>query len=144
MTVNIRFATAEDQATCIDFIGTLNGGPVRDDWHVTFAALVTRERGAVYVAEDDGLGLLGVATVSFNLAVRYGGEYCQLEELYVDPKARGRNCGGLLLQAVINSARERGCAEVGLYITHRHAANRPFYEKFDFEEVGVEVRQRLD
>ena len=26
MTVNIRFATAEDQATCIDFIGTLNGG----------------------------------------------------------------------------------------------------------------------
>ena len=52
------------------------------------------------VAEDDELGLLGVATVSFNLAVRYGGEYCQLEELYVDPKARGRNCGGLLLQAV--------------------------------------------
>ena len=90
MTVNIRFATAEDQATCIDFIGTLNGGPVLDDWHVTFAALVTRERGAVYVAEDDELGLLGVATVSYNLAVRYGGEYCQLEELY-DP-ARGRNC----------------------------------------------------
>ena len=144
MTVKIRFATAEDQATCIDFIGTLNGGPVRDDWHVTFASLVTRERGAVYVAEDDELGLLGVATVSFNLAVRYGGEYCQLEELYVDPKARGRNCGGLLLQAVIDSARKRGCAEVGLYITHRHAANRPFYEKFGFEDVGVEVRQRLD
>ena len=76
--------------------------------------------------------------------MRYGGEYCQLEELYVDPKARGRNCGGLLLRAVIDSARKRGCAEVGLYITHRHAANRPFYEKFGFEDVGVEVRQRLD
>ena len=51
---------------------------------------------------------------------------------------------GLLLQAVIDSARERGCPEVGLYITHRHAANWPFYEKFGFEDVGVEVRQRLD
>ena len=96
------------------------------------------------MSEDDELGLLGVATVSYNLAVRYGGEYCQLEELYVDPKARGRNCGGLLLQAVIDNARERGCPEVGLYITHRHAANWQFYEKFGFEDVGVEVRQRLD
>tara|TARA_B100000214_G_scaffold280212_1_gene209897 strand:+ start:46 stop:480 length:435 start_codon:yes stop_codon:yes gene_type:complete len=144
MTVKIRFATPEDQETCIDFIGTLNGGLVQDDWHVTFAALVTRERGSVYVAEDDELGVLGVATVSFNLAVRYGGEYCQLEELYVDPKARGRNCGGLLLQAVIDGARKRGCVEVGLYIAHRHAANRPFYEKFGFEDVGLEVRRRLD
>ena len=143
MTVTIRFATADDRETCIDFIGTLNGGPVRDDWHDTFRALVTQERGAAYVAMDDELGLLGVATVSFNLAVRYGGEYCQLEELYVDPKARGRNCGGLLLQAVIDGARERGCAEVGLYISHRHAANRPFYEKFGFKDVGIEVRQAL-
>ena len=45
---------------------------------------------------------------------------------------------------VLDGARERGCAEVGLYITHRHAANRPFYEKFGFGDVGVEVRQRLD
>ena len=52
--------------------------------------------------------------------------------------------GGLLLQAVIDGARERRCAEVGLYITYRHAANRPFYEKFGFEDVGVEVRQKLD
>ena len=144
MSVTIRHATAEDRAICIDFIGTLNGGPVLDSWSATFDALIERERGAIYVAEDDELGVLGVASVSFNLAIRFGGEYCQLEELYVDPKARGRNCGGLLLQAVIDSARERGCAEVGLYITHRHAANRPFYEKFGFEDVGVEVRQRLD
>ena len=110
MSVTIRHAEAADRETCIAFIGTLNGGPVLDSWHATFEALVTRARGAVYVAEDDELGVLGVATVSFNLAVRYGGEYCQLEELYVDPAARGKNCGGLLLEAVIAGARERGCA----------------------------------
>ena len=144
MSVYIRHAVAEDRDICIDFIGTLNGGPVLQSWHETFDALIDDTRGRIYVAEDDELGVLGVASVSFNLAIRYGGEYCQLEELYVDPKARGKNCGGLLLQAVIDSARDRGCTEVGLYITHRHAANRPFYEKFGFEDVGIEVRQRLN
>jgi len=143
MSVVIRHATAEDREVCIDFIGTLNGGRVLESWNTTFDALIKRERGAIYVAEDDELGVLGVASVSFNLAIRFGGEYCQLEELYVDPKARGKNCGGLLVQAVIDGARARGCRDVGLYITHRHAANRPFYEKYGFEDVGLEVRQKL-
>jgi GNAT superfamily N-acetyltransferase len=143
MSITIRHAKAEDRAVCNNFIGTLNGGPVLDTWSDTFDALIERKRGAIYVAEDAELGVLGVASVSFNLAIRFGGEYCQLEELYVDPKARGKNCGGLLVLAVIDGARERGCPDVGLYITHRHAANRLFYEKYGFEEVGIEVRQKL-
>ena len=143
MSVQIRHATAEESDLCIGFIGTLNGGPVLQSWYDTFDTLLDDKRGRVYVAEDDELGILGIASVSFNLAIRYGGEYCQLEELYVDPKARGKNCGGLLLQTVINGARTRGCAEVGLYITHRHSKNEPFYKKFNFEDVGIEVRQKL-
>ena len=143
MSVQIRHATAEDRDLCIGFIGTLNGGPVLQSWYDTFDVLLDDKRGRVYVAEDDELGILGIASVSFNLAIRYGGEYCQLEELYVDPKARGKNCGGLLLQTLINGARTRGCAEVGLYITHRHSKNEPFYKKFNFEDVGIEVRQKL-
>ncbi len=143
MSIHIRHATDEDRELCVGFIGTLNGGPILPSWHNTFDTLLDDTRGRIYVAEDDELGILGIASVSFNLAIRYGGEYCQLEELYVDPKARGKNCGGLLLQAVIEGARIRGCAEVGLYITHRHSKNRPFYEKFNFEDVGVEVRQKL-
>ena len=81
MSVVIRHATAEDREVCIDFIGTLNGGPVLESWNTTFDALIKRERGAIYVAEDDELGVLGVASASFNLAIRFGGEYCQLEEL---------------------------------------------------------------
>ena len=90
-------------------MGRGNGGPVLESWNTTFDALIKRERGAIYVAEDDELGVLGVASVSFNLAIRFGCEYCQLEELYVDPKARAKNCGGLLVQAVIDGARARGC-----------------------------------
>jgi GNAT superfamily N-acetyltransferase len=144
MSVHIRQAAAEDRELCVGFIGALNGGPVLPSWHNTFDTLLDDTRGRVYVAEDNDLGILGIASVSFNIAIRYGGEYCQLEELYVHPKARGKNCGGLLLQAVIEGARGRGCAEVGLYITHRHSKNEPFYKKFNFENVGVEVRQKLN
>jgi len=42
-----------------------------------------------------------MASISFNLALRYNGEYCQLEELVVDPDARGQNVGGLLLEETI-------------------------------------------
>ncbi len=71
MSVIIRHAAAEDRAVCIDFIGTLNGGPVLDSWIGTFDALVERERGALYVAEDAELGVLGGARVSFNLSLPF-------------------------------------------------------------------------
>jgi hypothetical protein len=35
-----------------------------------------------------------VLTVSYNLAIRYAGEYAQLEELIIDPAACGKNIGG--------------------------------------------------
>ena len=141
MSVSIRPAAAADKTVCLDFIGTLNGGPVTPDWAATFDALLGAERGMVLVAETAADGIFWVATVSFNLAIRYGGEYCQLEELYVDASARGKNVGGLLVEAVIDHATERGCAEIGLYVAERHAANRPFYEKYGFENVGIEVRR---
>ena len=81
--------------------------------------------------------------MSYNLAIRYGGEYAQLEELIVDPAARGKNVGGLLIQATIERARARGCAEYGLYLVERTEHNRPFYEKYGFVRVGSEMRQRL-
>ena len=144
MAITIRPAAQGDKAICVGLVQTLNGNSATAAWSETFERLLTQERGLVLVAEDADDGVLGIATVSYNLAIRFGGEYCQLEELYVDPKARGKNVGGLLLEAVIAGARERGCAEIGVHITHRFHANRPFYEKYGFVHTGEEVRQRLD
>jgi GNAT superfamily N-acetyltransferase len=76
--------------------------------------------------------------------MRYGGEYCQLEELVVDPAARGKNVGAQLVNATVDAARARGCADYGLYLVETTEHNRPFYEKCGFEVVGTEMRQRLD
>ena len=97
----------------------------------------------ILVVDDDAFGVLGSASISYNVAMRYSGEYCQLEELFVDPAARGKNAGGLLIEGIIAAARERGCAEIGLYLVEWTTHNQPFYEKYGFEVVGAEMRQRL-
>ena len=54
-----------------------------------------------------------------------------------------RNLGGRLVQAVVEIAATRGCAEIGLYLLESTEPNRPFYAKYGFEGVGSEMRQRL-
>ena len=142
MSVSIRTAERYDKEACLGLLSALTGRPAEDAWDTVFEQLLTGERGTVVVAEEDG-AVLGLATVSYNLAIRYAGEYCQLEELIVDPEARGRNVGALLMEAAVAKARQRGCAEMGLYLVERTEGNRPFYEKFGFRYVGSEMRQRL-
>ena len=108
----------------------------------TFKNLISNERGSLVVAEENE-AVLGMASISFNLALRYNGEYCQLEELVVDQDARGKNVGGLLIEETIKLAKKRGCKEYGLYILESTKHNQGFYEKYGFVKVGEEMRQPL-
>lgn len=142
MTIDIRPARAEDEARCLELLSMLRGEEPMPEWAAVFRELIKRERGQILVADEDGT-LLGSASVTFNLAMRYGGEYCQLEELIVDPAARGKKLGALLLEATIAEARKRGCAEYGLYLVEWTSHNRPFYEKYGLKTVGDEMRMAL-
>ena len=146
MPVAIRNAVATDREACIELLQELRAadrGPLSAEAGEVFDKLLDGVRGQVLVAEDDG-EMLGLASVTFNLAMRYGREYCQLEELVVDPAARGKKVGALLVEATIACARDRGCAEIGAYLVAATEHNRPFYEKFGFEGVGTEMRQVLN
>lgn len=145
MSVQTRNAVATDREACIELLQELRAadrGPLSAEAGKVFDLLLDGQRGQVLVAEDDG-ELLGLASVTFNLAMRYGCEYCQLEELVVDPAARGKKVGALLVEAIIDCARRRGCAEIGAYLVAATEHNRPFYEKFGFAAVGTEMRQTL-
>lgn len=149
MTVEIRTAVAADESRCIELLAALAGTTGTDrpstqpPIRTTFRALLDGSRGEILVADEDG-ELLGMASVSYNVAMRYGGEYCQLEELIVDPAARGKNVGARLVQTTVDRARARGCPEYGLYLVESTEHNLAFYQKFGFEKVGSELRQRLD
>ncbi len=140
--VQTRPATDADQQRCFELIETLTGVPRTMEWAAVFASHLRSERGAVVVAERDGV-ILGCATVSYNLAIRYGGEYCELEELIVDEAGRGLGLGRILVQRTIDDARRRGCAEMGLYLVPTTEGNRGFYEKLGIEVLGTEMRQVL-
>ncbi len=145
MTVSIRDAEPSDRDRCVELLGQLGsftGLGVHAGASDMFDQLLDRRRGRIIVAEEDGQ-ILGVASVSYNLAMRYGGEYCQLEELIVDPAGRGKNIGGQLVAATVEHARARGCVEYGLYLVDTTEQNQPFYEKYGFEKVGSEMRQVL-
>jgi GNAT superfamily N-acetyltransferase len=146
LAIEIRNASEQDKERCAELLGELSaatGSEVGVDLAHSFEELLTTARGQIVVAEEDSV-LLGMATVSYNLAMRYGGEYCQLEELILTPESRGKKLGGLLLQRVIDNATERGCAEMGLYLLETTEHNRPFYAKYGFEVIGTEMRQRLN
>ena len=113
--VRTRPATENDRERCFELIETLTGESPTPHWAEVFTSHLAGERGAVVVAETED-GVLGCATVSYNVAIRYGGEYCELEELIVDEAARGLSLGRILVQRTIDDARRRGCAEMGLYL----------------------------
>ena len=145
MSVIVRLAKLEDQLRCSELLNVL--AKATSDSHEildseTFKDLISNERGSLVVAEESRK-VLGMASISFNLALRYNGEYCQLEELVVDQDARGKNVGGLLIEETIRLAKIRGCKEFGLYILESTKHNQTFYEKYGFIKVGEEMRQPL-
>ena len=149
MSVVLRNAVPSDLAACRALLGALRastaGAAPVDPPEVDEAAaapLFDASRGEILLACEDE-AVLGMATVSYNVAMRYNGEYCQLEELIVTPAARGKNVGGLLLQGTIDRARARGCKEMGLYLLERTEHNRGFYARYGFEAIGAEMRQSL-
>ena len=148
MSVEIRPAREADLDRCLDLLATLAGaageGTLPDEALIAeaFRRLLEASRGEILVADEDGT-LLGMASVSYNLAMRYGGEYCQLEELIVDPAARGKQVGARLVQETVERARSRGGKEYGLYLVAATEHNLEFYQRFGFERIGSELRQRL-
>jgi len=146
MTVSIRLAKSEDRQRCAELLNVL--AKATSDPHEifdteTFESLISNERGSLLVAIDNEL-ILGMASISYNLALRYNGEYCQLEELVVDSEARGKNVGGLLIEETISLAKKRGCKEFGLYLLESTKHNQGFYEKYGFQVIGSEMRQPLN
>ena len=145
MTLTVRNARQNDSQRCMELLQSLasfTGGSTDPLAPEIFDQLLNNTRGEIFVAEGGGR-ILGMASVSYNLAMRYGGEYCQLEELIVDPAGRGQNIGGRLVEKTVEQAKLRGCAEYFLYLVATTEQNLPFYEKYGFKKVGSELRQSL-
>ena len=145
MTITVRFAELKDRDRCEEFLKLLVGNTAASENIFSgqvFETIVAGRYGRVLLACEDE-SALGMASISFNYALRYDGRYAQLEELIVDPVARGKNVGGLLVEEALKTARDEGCKEFGLYLLESTKHNQPFYEKYGFGVIGHEKRQFL-
>ena len=140
MSINLRLAESADIERCTELLQILSGRESINNG--VFDLFIAGERGLLIIAEENNL-ILGFASLSFNLGLRFSNQYCQLEELNVDPAARGKNIGALLMHEAVRLAKEKDCQDFGLYLMESTEHNRPFYEKFGFSFVGSEMRQKI-
>jgi ribosomal protein S18 acetylase RimI-like enzyme len=79
-----------------------------------------------------GEGPDGMAEIRFRPSLMTGALDAYLEELYVAPAVRGRGMGRALLEAAMDTARERGAAHMDLGTSEDDVAARALYESAGF------------
>ena len=69
---------------------------------------------------------------------------CYLEDLFVDPEARGHGVGRALIEDLVNLARERGWSRLYWHTREGNATARRLYGKFAVADDFVRYRIFLD
>lgn len=95
----------------------------------TFARLVadTELHGAI--ARDDEGRAVGIVHWLTHPATWSRGEYCYLEDLFVDPDSRGVGAGRMLIARVRDWAAARGCAKVYWLTQEGNVTARALYDR---------------
>lgn len=111
-------------------------GPVYEE-------LISRpERGFVMLGEDERRAV-AVCTVSWVHALRSGGPYAIIQEMYVEPALRSSGIGRRVLERAAALARERGAAFVELGTPLDGRRQIAFYARSGFVSVGERLRLAL-
>src|SRR5439155_9169489 len=93
------------------------------------------ERGKILVAVGEGRPL-GVAALSFAWPLEYSDRSAWLEELYVEPAARGHGIGTRLLRAALRVAAEAGAIVVDLEVEADHQRAARLYVREGFRSLA--------
>lgn len=99
--------------------------------------------GGVLVARSDEGSLLGVLAYSLQVALRTGGSYAIIQELWVASEARGMRIGeGLVSEFWRQLDKDVTAVEVGLPSADFENVDRTraFYERCGFSAMGVRAR----
>jgi GNAT superfamily N-acetyltransferase len=80
------------------------------------------------VALDDGR-IIGFVHYHFHLSTWSATDYCYLEDLFVDPTARGQGAGRALIEAVYAAAKARGSTRVYWHTQEFNTQARRLYDQ---------------
>ena len=130
----VRIATAAEAAEVARLIGGF-----RDYYGEELPAQETVLRTVARLIGDPSTVFLlageparGVAQLRFRLSVWTGAEDAWLEDVFVEPQARGRGIGRALTEACVECARARGCRRIQLDANERNEAALALYRSLGF------------
>jgi len=89
-------------------------------------------RGRIFVLRTDHK-IIGMANLLITISTAVGGFVLVLEDVIVHPDHRGHGYGTLLVNHIIEFAREKGFKRITLLTDKMHAESQRFFAKFGFE-----------
>ena len=149
MTISIRPAVRDDLDVVIGFIRALAGYERLADAVVLERDVLdahlfgARPMAEVLMAELDGAAV-GFALFFHNFSTFAGKPGIYLEDLFVDPSARGSGAGKALLRALARLAVERGCARMEWSVLDWNEPAIRFYESLGATAMDGWTVNRLD
>ncbi|WP_336966155.1 GNAT family N-acetyltransferase [Sphingobium aquiterrae] len=149
MTLSIRFAAPDDIDIILGFIRALAdyeklSSEVRTDRDVLAGHLFgPRPMAEVLIAEHDGAPI-GFALFFHNFSTFEGKPGLYLEDLYVNPEARGLGAGKALLARLAALAVERGCARLEWWVLDWNAPSIAFYKALGARPMDEWTVMRVD
>jgi GNAT superfamily N-acetyltransferase len=149
VTIGIRFAVESDLELILRCIQALAdyerlGHEMRADSAALRDYLFGhRPMAEVLIAEEDG-DPIGFALFFHNFSTFEGCPGLYLEDLFVDPAARGRGAGRALLQRLAQTAAERGCARLEWSVLDWNAPAIRFYRTLGAKSMDAWTINRLE
>ena len=94
--------------------------------------------GAVLFAEAQGVRV-GYLVLGWCFSIEQGGRHVLIDELYLEPSARGRGLGAALLAAACDWARGRGAEVVRLEVNRHNPRAKALYLRHDFRDDDRDI-----
>lgn len=147
-TVQIRPATPADVPAILRFITDLAIYEKAEDQveatpqQLTQTLFAPEARAHALMCEQDGQAI-GYAVYFFNYSTWQGRHGLYLEDLYIDPAARGSGAGKALLQHLARIAVDRDCGRFEWSVLDWNQPAIDFYESLQARPQSEWVRYRL-
>jgi diamine N-acetyltransferase len=88
--------------------------------------------GKVWVFRMEGRAV-GYLVVTFGYSLEFGGRDAFIDELFVEPAARGQGVGTFALETAQEHCRRNGVAALHLEVEHENPKARALYERIGFK-----------
>ncbi len=98
-----------------------------------------RFQGILAIGED---GPIGLAHYVFHPNIRRPEGSCYLQDLFTDPKARGRGVGRALIEAVSEAAQARGVVEIYWMTQEFNYQGRMLYDRVGMKTPFIKYTKR--